>query len=60
MRLAMLRIKVSDARVRDPGVRRIEKATKRIELDRAIPVGRDRPDQRGTGRAGNALIYAPP
>lgn len=56
----MLRIKVSDARVRDPGVRLHRKATKRIELDRAIPVGRDRPDQRGTGRAGNALIYAPP
>lgn len=35
MRLAMLRIKVSDARVRDPGgSKHIEKATKRIELDR--------------------------
>jgi hypothetical protein len=34
MRLAMLRIKVSDARVLDPGVRSIEKATKRVELDR--------------------------
>lgn len=58
----MLRIKVSDARVRDPGVRSIEKATKRGSNSTAgaIPVGRDRPDQRGTGRAGNALIYAPP
>jgi hypothetical protein len=55
----MLRIKVSDARVRDPGVRSIEGDEAGIELVRAIPVGRDRPDQRGTGRAGNALIYAP-
>jgi len=57
----MLRIKVSDARVRDPGG---SKHREGDEADRtrprAIPVGRDRPDQRGTGRAGNALIYAPP